>query len=117
VNVGGALRVAWWRVDPRDGTCVGVGPDGMGSESAEQTTLTEMALCISALQYGYDLFQCFAGHHGPGTLACAICQTVLVYITEGLGSLMPDGAVSHAWDVGSSIPSDDAGDWCASLAG
>jgi len=68
VTVAGRAEAGWWRVDPRDGNCVGYMSDGMGSETVEY-----VFLFLAIAHAVCEVIGCVSGGKG---LACYVCAGV-----------------------------------------
>jgi hypothetical protein len=66
VTVAGRVQAGWWRVDPRDGNCVGYMSDGMGSETVEYAFLL-----FAIAHFVYEVVGCARGGKGLGCYVCA----------------------------------------------
>ena len=72
VTVGQQSREGWWRIDPRDGTCIGFAADGFGSELAEFAIVLTSILIEAGMA-----FHCLDEGHGYGCIICFVIFAVL----------------------------------------
>lgn len=106
VGVAGSSREGWWRIDPRDGSCVGVGADGTGTDMVETTILVGFIFLEVAME-----LHCMAESKGSG-LGCMICAMIGI-----AGDLFSFGSVSAMAAVGIGAAGSSVGAVCEHLAG
>jgi hypothetical protein len=86
VAVAGQPREGWWRIDPRDGSCVGIGADGAGDDMAED------ALTVSSIALEFaGMLRCMMHAREHGELACLVCAVagvILDILTIGTGRIV-----------------------------
>lgn len=85
VAVAGHSREAWWRIDPRDGSCVGIGADGAGPDIVEEAIASFFILVDTYLTVKCILH---SSGWGIGCIVCAVARLVIDVITGGNGRLV-----------------------------
>lgn len=86
VAVAGHPREGWWRIDPREGSCIGMGADGAGTDMVEDA----MTYVSIALEFA-GMIRCFMHAKPHGELACMVCAVAGVVIdifTMGTGRIV-----------------------------
>ena len=76
VASGGQPREGWWRIDPRDGTCIGFAANGMGAELAEYA----LVLVSILIEAGFA-FHCLQEGGGLGCIVCFIIFAGADYVS------------------------------------
>jgi hypothetical protein len=66
ITTDGQPREGWWRIDPRDGSCIGFAADGAGASMAEYALVMGSVLLEAIMAY-----KCIKG--GGYALGCVVC--------------------------------------------
>jgi hypothetical protein len=106
----GGPQIAWWRIDPRSGTTLGIGKNGMGATAVEEPSIWHRIVAKSACAFAgiglqiaegpsvtstFLMLACFRGHvaHTWGFLAAhGVLDLVLDLFANAVG---PPGPGQH----------------------
>ena len=86
--VRGGGHVGWWRIDPTDGTCVGMGVGGMGASGVNYAALLHWIL--RAAIFAFHVAVCSKG--GQVNLGCVVCAAVFAAAKMEIAAELVAGA-------------------------
>jgi hypothetical protein len=87
VAVAGQPREAWWRIDPRDGSCVGLGADGAGPEMVEEAIASFFIVLDGILTFRCVVNSKTVGGE-VGCIVCAVARLAVDIMVGGNGELV-----------------------------
>ena len=103
VASGGKGREGWWRIDPRDGTCLGVMSSGTGSEVEHSAVVHWIFRAIAAADLVQTTIECSHASSGLLMVGCEVCGVAFIVGFEVLAPVKVGGLKGFSRQAGKAI--------------